>query len=119
MRAGGWGTHILRNQPSNHDKGSIGLGQHGRGAQDVAVREAHGEAQVLGAARIERRHDAVGDFAVALVEEGAAALQDLWCGRFVHVVPAVGWGWAVGRIGELGGNCFFEFLEGVDGLGGG
>lgn len=83
-------TYILRNQTRNHDKTRLHLTQYADGTQHVAVRHAYRKPQVLGAAVVERGHDALGDLAIALVEEGLAAGKDLGGWGVVDVVAAVG-----------------------------
>lgn len=109
-------TYILGNQARNHHKRCFGLGEDGRGAQDIAVREAHREAKVFGTAVIERRHDPLGNFAIAVVEEGLAAIQHLRGGRLVDILAPVGRRVAVGLICQVDWNSLLEPLEGVDGL---
>lgn len=109
-------TYLLGNQAGDYDKGRFGFGEDGRGAEDVAVREAHREPEVFGAAVVEGRHDALGHLAVALVEEGLAAGQHLRRGRFVHVVAPVGRRGAVRLIRQVAWDGLVEFLKGVDGL---
>lgn len=103
-------------QSGNHDKGRLRLGQDGRRAQHVPVREAHGEAQVLGPAVVERGHDPPGDLAVALVEEGPAALQHRRRGRRAHVAAPARGGGAVRLVEQAGGDDALELLQRVDGL---
>lgn len=109
-------TYILGNQAGNHHKGCFGFGQDGRGAQDIAIGETHREAEVFGTAMVKRSHDALGNFAVAIVKESLAASQYLRGGRLVNVLAPVGWGVAVGLIRQVHWNSLLEFLQGVDSL---
>lgn len=106
----------MRYQARDHDKGGLGLGQHGGGAEEVAVGEAHGEAKVLGAAVVQGRHDARGHLAVAAVKEAPAATQHVWRGGVVDVAPPVGRGPALRLVEAPRRHSLLELLEGVDGL---
>ena len=111
---GGNGTHILRDEARDENKGRLGGREHARVAEDVPVHEARREAQVLGAGAVHLAHDAPRDLAVDGLEEGLAAAQDLGGRRVVDLGVAVGGGGPGGLVQEVRGRRGLQGQQGVN-----